>query len=135
LENNQYKLDDIIHPLAAAPNVSILGCGKIPEDPAELMTSDKLIRMFEELSQRFDYVIVDTAPIGLVSDSFILSELADVTIFMLRYNYSTKAQVKTIEDIRKHKKFKMPLIVLNDAQLEMTYGYGATYGKKYYQGS
>jgi tyrosine-protein kinase Etk/Wzc len=135
LEGDQYKLDDIIHPLAITSNVSVLGCGKIPENPAELMTSEKLVHMLEDLSQRFDHVIIDTAPIGLVSDSFILSELADVTIFMLRYNYSTKAQVKTIEDIRKHKKFKMPLIVLNDAQLEMTYGYGATYGKKYYQGS
>jgi hypothetical protein len=54
---------------------------------------------------------------------------------MVRYNYSTKAQVKTIEDIRKHKKFKMPLIVLNDAKLDMTYGYSATYGKNYYQKS
>ena len=135
LESNRYSLDDIIRPLPITSNVSVLGCGKIPENPAELMTSDKLVRMVEELSQKFDYVIIDTAPIGLVSDSFILSELADVTIFMLRYNYSTKAQVKTIEDIRKHKKFKLPLIVLNDAQLEMTYGYGATYGKKYYQGS
>ncbi len=132
LEDDQFKLDDIIQPLSITPNVSLLGCGKIPENPAELMTGERLIQMFEELSERFDYVIVDTAPIGLVSDSFILSELADVTIFMLRYNYSTKAQVKTIEDIRKHKKFKMPLIVLNDSELEMTYGYGATYGSKYY---
>ncbi len=134
LENDQYNLDDIIHPLGIDQNVSLIGCGKIPDNPAELMTSGKLVQMLETLAERFDYVIIDTAPIGLVSDSFILSELADATIFMLRYNYSTKAQVKTIEDIRKHSKFKLPLIVMNDAQLEMIYGYGATYGKKYYQG-
>ncbi|WP_241265276.1 GumC family protein [Algoriphagus aestuariicola] len=133
LEDEQYQLDDIIHPLAMAQNVSVLGCGKIPENPAELMSGERLIRLLKELSQRFDYVIIDTAPIGLVSDSFILNEFVDVTIFMLRYNYSTKAQVKTVEDIRKHKKFKMPLIVLNDADGEMIYGYGGTYGKKYYQ--
>jgi tyrosine-protein kinase Etk/Wzc len=133
LENRKYKLDDIIHPLALSENVSVLGCGKIPENPAELMMGNRLQQLIEELSDRFDYVIIDTAPIGLVSDSFILSEIADTTVFMLRYNYSTKAQVKTIEDIRKHKKFKMPLIVLNDAKLEMTYGYSATYGKNYYQ--
>lgn len=133
LKNDLHKLDDIIHPLALSENVSILGCGKIPENPAELMMSDKFHQLIEELSGRFDHIIIDTAPVGLVSDSFILSELADVTIFMVRYNYSTKAQVKTIEDIRKHKKFKMPLIVLNDAKLEMTYGYSATYGKNYYQ--
>lgn len=133
LKNDGHKLEDIIYPLALSENVSIIGCGKIPDNPAELMMSDKLHQLMEELSSRYDYIIVDTAPIGLVSDSFILSEIADITIFMLRYNYSTKAQVKTIEDIRKHKKFKMPLIVLNDAKLEMTYGYSATYGKNYYQ--
>jgi capsular exopolysaccharide synthesis family protein len=133
LENDKYELDAIIHPLTLSKNISTIGCGKIPENPAELMMGDKLHQLIEELSGRFDHIIIDTAPIGLVSDSFILSEIADVTIFMLRYNYSTKAQVRTIEDIRKHKKFKFPLIVLNDAELEMTYGYSATYGKNYYQ--
>jgi capsular exopolysaccharide synthesis family protein len=135
LGSDKYILDDLIHPVSSTGNLSVIGCGNIPENPAELMMGEKLIQLLEELSNRFDHVIIDTAPIGLVSDSFILSELADVTIFMVRYNYSTKAQVKTIEDIRKHKKFKMPLIVLNDAKLDMTYGYSATYGKNYYQKS
>jgi capsular exopolysaccharide synthesis family protein len=135
LGSDKYILDDLIHPVSSTGNLSVIGCGNIPENPAELMMGEKLIQLLEELSNRFDHVIIDTAPIGLVSDSFILSELADVTIFMVRYNYSTKAQVKTIEDIRKHKKFKMPLVVLNDAKLEMTYGYSATYGKNYYQKS
>jgi capsular exopolysaccharide synthesis family protein len=135
LGSDKYILDDLIHPVSSTGNLSVIGCGNIPENPAELMMGEKLIQLLEELSNRFDHVIIDTAPIGLVSDSFILSELADVTIFMVRYNYSTKAQVKTIEDIRKHKKFKMPLIVLNDAKLDMTYGYSDTYGKNYYQKS
>ncbi len=133
LGSDKYELDDIILPVPLTENLSAIGCGNIPENPAELMMGGKLIQLIDELSNRFDYVLIDTAPIGLVSDSFILSELADVTIFMVRYNYSTKAQVKTIEDIRKNKKFKFPLIVLNDANLEVTYGYGPTYGKNYYQ--
>lgn len=133
LGSNKYSLDEIINPVASNENLSVIGCGKIPENPAELMMGVKLVQLIEELSNRYDYVLIDTAPVGLVSDSFILSELADVTIFMIRYNHSTKAQVKTIEDIRKNKKFKFPLIVLNDANLEVTYGYGSTYGKNYYQ--
>ncbi len=133
LGSNKYHLDDLIHPIPSYENLSVIGCGKIPDNPAELMMGVKLIQLIEELSNRYDYVLIDTAPVGLVSDSFILSELADVTIFMVRYNYSTKAQIKTIEDIRKNKKFKFPLIVLNDADLEVTYGYGSTYGKNYYQ--
>jgi capsular exopolysaccharide synthesis family protein len=135
LSSKELILNDLIQQVTSTENLSVIGCGTVPENPAELMMGDKLIQLLEELSNRFDYVIIDTAPIGLVSDSFILSDLADVTIFMVRYNYSTKAQVKTIEDIRKNKKFKMPMIVLNDAKLDMTYGYSATYGKNYYQKS
>jgi tyrosine-protein kinase Etk/Wzc len=136
LENDsRLSVDKILRVLPGNENVSIIGCGNIPENPAELMLSGRLVQLLEELSQRFDHIIIDTAPIGLVSDAYILAELADVTIFMLRLNYSTLAQVKNIESIRKENKFKMPLLVLNDSDLEASYGYGASYGKNYYQKS
>jgi len=135
LSSKELILNDLIQQVTSTENLSVIGCGTVPENPAELMMNERLIQLIEELASKFDYIIIDTAPIGLVSDSFILSDHADVTIFIVRYNYSTKSQVKTIEDIRKNKKFKMPLIVLNDASLDMTYGYSATYGKNYYQNS
>jgi len=135
LSSKELILNDLIQQVTSTENLSVIGCGTVPENPAELMMNERLIQLIEELASKFDYIIIDTAPIGLVSDSFILSDLADVTIFMVRYNYSTKTQVKTIEDIRKNKKFKMPLIVLNDAKLDVTYGYSATNGKNYYQKS
>ena len=114
-------------------NVKIIGCGIPPSNPAELMATGKLYNMIEQLKKRFDYLIIDTAPVGLVSDAFVLADYVDLTIFMLRYNHSSKAQVKTIEDIRKNKKFKKIVVVINDAKLEMTYGYGSKYAKNYYQ--
>jgi len=135
LSSKELILNDLIQQVTSTENLSVIGCGTVPENPAELMMNERLIQLIEELASKFDYIIIDTAPIGLVSDSFILSDLADVTIFMVRYNYSTKTQVKTIEDIRKNKKFKMPLIVLNDEKLDVTYGYSATNGKNYYQKS
>jgi tyrosine-protein kinase Etk/Wzc len=132
LEGNKVRFNDIIIPLKEAENVSVLGCGKIPENPAELMIGDKLHEMIAQLSKKYDYVIIDTAPIGLVSDSFMLSDLADITVFMVRCNYSSKAHVKTIEEIRKNKDFKLPVIVLNDSGSYLSYGYGAKYSVNYY---
>ncbi|WP_194774712.1 GumC family protein [Pararhodonellum marinum] len=131
--DGKYSLDDIIMDSPMSENVKIIGCGELPENPAELMMGEKLVEMIDSLKGKFDHIIIDTAPIGLVSDAFIMSNFADVTVCMVRYNHSTKAQVKTIEDVRKHKKFQHLMIVLNDAALEMTYGYGAKYGASYYQ--
>lgn len=132
LENEDHLLEEIIHPLEQMENVSVLGCGAPPNNPAELMISDKLHDMVNDLKKNFDYVIIDTAPVGLVSDAFVLAETADLTIFMVRLNHSTKSQIKTIEDIRSNKKFKKPMIVLNDAVMELTYGYGKKYAGGYY---
>ncbi|EOZ96363.1 Tyrosine-protein kinase Wzc [Indibacter alkaliphilus LW1] len=126
---------DIITHWEGQENVSIISCGEIPENPAELMLGERIIKLLSELKNNFDHVIIDSAPVGLVSDAFTLSDFADVTIYMVRYNFSTKAQLNTIEDIRKTKRFKNPMIVLNGAKLEMTYGYGEAYGKSYYQKS
>ena len=126
------KTENIANKIQNSPNVTFFGSGQTPSNPAELMAGEKLHALIEELKKSHDYVIIDTAPVGLVSDAFAFEDIADITIFMLRYNHSTKAQAKTIEDIRKNKKFKNTLIVINDAKLELTYGYGASYAKDYY---
>jgi tyrosine-protein kinase Etk/Wzc len=132
-QDSKISLGDIIQKKTGFENVSIISCGKIPENPSELMMSERLSDLILYLKSNFDHIIIDSAPVGLVSDAFILSEMVDVSVFMVRYNYTTKAQLKTLEDIRKNKKFKNPMIVLNDAKIEMTYGYGTAYGKNYYQ--
>jgi capsular exopolysaccharide synthesis family protein len=133
LNSPNIEIKSIIQPLVSVENVDIIGCGKIPENPAELMMDEKLTVLISELSKSYDHIIIDSPPIGLVSDSFIFAEFADVTIMMLRYNYSGNLQLKTIEDIRRNKKFNQPLLVLNDAKPEMIYGYGAKNSTKYYQ--
>lgn len=131
-QKNPIELDDVIHDMPDMENVSIISSGNVPENPSELMLAGKLEVIIDELKKRFDYIIIDTAPVGLVSDAFALSNIADAIIFIVRYNHSTIAQVKTIEDIRKKKVFKNPMIVLNDAKMDLTYGYGAK-SNKYYQ--
>jgi len=114
-------------------NVTLIGAGNLPEDPSELLSSTALHKVIETLRNQFDYIIIDTAPVGLVSDAFMLSELIDISIFMVRYNYTTKTQVQTIEDIKQNNRFNNPLIVLNDAETELTYGYGPKYAAGYYK--
>ena len=133
LNENNSDIDSIIHKDHKIENVDIIGCGTPPEDPAELLGNENLFRIINQLRQKYDYVILDTAPIGLVSDSFMLAEMSDISIFMVRCNYSTKAQVRTIEDIRKNRRFNNPMIVLNDAEMEITYGYGPKYAAGYYK--
>jgi capsular exopolysaccharide synthesis family protein len=133
LNSPNMQIKEIIIPIPSADNVDIIGCGKIPENPAELMMGDNLIKLFTELNKTYDHIIIDSPPIGLVADSFIFANFADVTIMVLRYNYSGKLQVKTLEDVRKNKKFKQPLLVLNDAKPQMIYGYDAKNAAKYYQ--
>lgn len=94
--------------------------------------SENLAHLINELKVSFDYVIIDTAPIGKVADAFSLSSLIDSTIYVVRYNYTEKVQLDLIEDIYKNRKLAHPMIVLNDAKEETAhaYGYGYNYGYK-----
>ena len=93
----------------------------------------KIIEITDLLqSANFDYIIIDTAPVGRVSDAFSLSSLIDSTIYLVRYNYTQKAHLDLIEDIYHNKKLMHPMIVLNDIKEDAThaYGYGYSYGYK-----
>lgn len=130
-KNRDYK--PTLNQYSKLENVDIIGSGTLPEDPSELLGSDTLYAIIEKLKSEYDLIIIDTAPVGLVSDAFMISALADISIFIVRCNYTLKTQVQTIEDIRKNKRFRNPYIVLNDSEMEMTYGYGAKYAAGYYK--
>ncbi|WP_207425870.1 polysaccharide biosynthesis tyrosine autokinase [Pedobacter sp. SYSU D00535] len=124
-------LNELIHPSGLSPNLYAIGCGTLPEDPAELLLNPKLRLMFERLRQQFDYVIVDTSPVGQVADAFSLAPFTDASIYLVRYNFTNKMQLHILEDIYENKKLKKPLVVFNDARRNKnayTYGYGSEYG-------
>jgi Mrp family chromosome partitioning ATPase len=132
LENKELELDEIISPSAATPNLSVIGCGSLPDDPTELFSSDRMEGLFEDLRKKFDYVILDTSPVGLVADVFNIAPYADASIYLLRYNFSDRMQIAVLDDICENKKLKNLMIVFNDAKKEnmRSYGYGNT-TKKY----
>jgi len=119
-------IDDIILPIESMNNLYVIGCGPIPPNPAELILDSKLEDLFREVKERFDVVVVDTAPVGLVSDAIELGKYADASIYIIRHNYTFKKQVQLIEELYSGKKLPHLSIAINDVQAKM--GYGKYYG-------
>jgi tyrosine-protein kinase Etk/Wzc len=126
--SKEVTIDDIVRPVKAVPGLYMIGTGPLPPNPAEFAMSPKLGQLIHELKENFDQIIIDTAPIGQVSDAFLLAPYIDNVLYIVRYNITLKSQLGIINDIYKEKKLKNPLIVLNDAKKENGYGYGYGYG-------
>lgn len=111
------------------PNLYILSGGAIPPNPTELVARDSLVQAVDRLKKEFDYVILDTAPIGMVTDTQLISRVADMSIYVCRAGYTPKAGYLFINELRDHKKLPNLCTIINDVNIKTgKYGYG-TYGK------
>lgn len=124
LTSDQISIDQIISPMPDATNLDVITAGPVPPNPAELLISHKVDELFETLRQRYDYIIVDTAPIGLVSDTFTLDRLADAAIYICRANYTKLSELSLVNDIYEQKRLKKLSLVINGTAAKKTYGYG-----------
>ena len=114
-------------------NLDLLLAGPVPPNPAELLARENLATIFDYLREDYDYVILDTAPIGLVTDTFQIGKYADVSVMICRADYTPKANISMINNIHKEQKMKNMCIVLNGVDMSKKkyryyYGYGR-YGK------
>jgi len=119
-------MDEIIMPVPNVENLSVISCGPVPPNPAEMLLDPKLKQLFEEVKRRFDVVIVDTAPVGLVSDAMVIGRHADCTLYILRQGYTYKSQVRLIDELYTQKKLPRLSVLLND--MKGGVGYGSYYG-------
>jgi tyrosine-protein kinase Etk/Wzc len=117
------KLEDLAVPVPGYDNLFVLPCGPIPPNPAELLLDPKLDELFAYLKQHFDTVVIDTAPVGMVSDAMSLSRFADCTLYMVRQGHTYKKQVLLIDEFHSEKKLPKVSIVLNDVKAQTRYGY------------
>jgi tyrosine-protein kinase Etk/Wzc len=131
LISERMDLNNIIQAVPGIPNLSIIGSGPTPPNPSELMALPRVETLINELKARFDYIIIDTAPLGQVADAFTLEKYIDSTIYLVRYKYTYKEQLKIIDDIYKNRKLKYPMVVFNNASRHNGYGYGYGYGNGY----
>ncbi len=131
LISDSIQIEDLIQFAPEMPELAIIGSGPIPPNPAELMLLPKIGVLIDELKSAFDYIILDSSPIGQVADSLALAPYIDSSLYIVRYNYTHKKQLQIIDDLYKSRKLKHPMIVLNDAKKNNSYGYSYGYGYGY----
>lgn len=118
------NLDDVIQKNPNGLAFDVITSGPIPPNPAELLLSQRVDDMFAELRKRYDYIVVDTAPVGLVSDTLTLSRIGDATIYVCRANYTTKTDIQYANSIYEEGRLKKMSIILNNTIVRKGYGYG-----------
>lgn len=117
-------------PLAGLPDLDIVVAGPIPPNPAELLASRRVDSLFELLRADYDYIIVDSAPVGMVSDTFSLNRISDATVFVCRVNYTSNHEIKELDKLAEQGKLKKLSLVVNGTKTHKSYGYGAKDGHK-----
>ncbi len=122
---------DIIVPSGLDDNLFILPSGPIPPNPAELIMLQQTENMFEKLRNEFDYVIIDTSPIGLVTDAQLLYKYADLALYIVRQGYTNKAQLNIPNDLFISSKMPNLGIVVNDVIANRGFAYGYGYEENY----
>lgn len=126
------NLFDMIQHSDISPNLDILPGGPVPPNPTELVARDVLVQAIDQLKSRYDYVILDTAPIGMVTDTAIIGRVADMCVYVCRADVTPKAGYEYINVLKNEHKFPKLATVINGIDMSKrknSYGYG--YGKKY----
>lgn len=123
-------IDDVDSLINHHSNCDIIVAGPVPPNPSELLLSDRTELLIKELKQRYDFVIIDSAPIGLVSDSFSLTKFSDVTLYVSRANYTKKSFIKYLNSVVERGQLKNVAVVVNDTNPKLSHGYGYGYGSK-----
>ncbi|WP_048826159.1 GumC family protein [Hymenobacter sp. DG25B] len=110
------------------PTLDFISAGPTPPNPSELILSPKFDELLANLHQQYDVIMIDTPPVGLVTDGILIMRKADLPIYIVRANYSKKAFLKNINKLIRTNGFTRLATILNDAQASGMYGYGYGYG-------
>lgn len=135
---NSIELDEAIEQVPNVENLHVIPSGAIPPNPAELLASKRMSQLFEELTTKYDYLIVDGAPIGLVSDFLVYSNYLDASIYIMRQGYTKRIVLSQLKERIETKKMDNTYVVFNDVTTDYTYGnygyggYNYGYGYGYY---
>ena len=135
LANPETDLVSLVQPSDINKNLYILLGGTVPPNPTELLARDGLDKAIAILKKNFDYVILDTAPIGMVTDTLLIGRVADLSVYVCRADYTHKAEYTLINELLHEKKLLNLCTVINGVDLKKRkygyyYGYGK-YGKHY----
>lgn len=130
LNDENVKLEEIVHPSSFNKNLDVIYSGSIPPNPTDLLSNGKYEVLIETLKEKYDYIILDTAPLMLVTDSFLISEVADITLYVTRSKYTEKSLIDFANKVMDAGKIKNAAFILNDVDKDY-FGYGNKYGYGY----
>lgn len=128
------EMDKLIRPSGLHKNFDIIPAGPIPPNPNELLTRPELGELISLLKEQYDYIILDTAPVGAVSDTFSLNRFADISLYIVRAEYTHKQNIAEAEEIYSSGKLNQMYFILNASNIKKAsyrYGYGKKYGYGY----
>ena len=126
--------DIIIHNLEKDSNLDIIVSGIVPQNPAELLSNGRFELLLSEVAKSYDYVIVDTAPNVVVTDTCLILESADIVLYVTRSDFTEKRLLKYISDYKKLNEIKNMGLILNNIEQNNRYGYGYKYNYGYNYG-
>ncbi len=130
LYSDETKADEIIYKSPFNQYCDVIYSGSIPPNPAELLANGRYEQLVSELASRYDYIIFDTAPLMLVTDTLLFADMADATLYVTRSGYSDKALISFANKLVSGDKIKNTAFILNDVKREY-FGYGNKYGYGY----
>lgn len=130
LQSERVTIESLLQPVPQVDGLFVVGAGQQVTNPAELMMSSKMAYLLHELREAFDYIIIDTAPVGKVADAFTLRNYVNQTIYVVRSRFTLKKQLDIVDSILKSGKLPNPVIVLNDMPIDTKHGYGYGYGEE-----
>jgi len=120
------SIEELVKPINGTPNLYVIAAGEVTTNPSELLLHERVGRLIAELRESFDYIILDTSPVGQVADAFSLVPYTDSSIYLIRHNYTLKNHLQILNEMSE--RLKNPMIVLNDAEINNYNGYGYGYG-------
>jgi tyrosine-protein kinase Etk/Wzc len=125
--NEELEASDIIKPLEISENMFLISSGPLPPNPGELLMNERVAALIEQLRLQFDYIIMDSPPIGVISDTEALFGYANMVLYLVRQKVTMKAQLSIVDDLYQSGKMKNIGIIVNDV-MSKDYGYGYGYG-------
>ncbi|UCA61911.1 polysaccharide biosynthesis tyrosine autokinase [Chryseobacterium rhizoplanae] len=131
LYNDKLSWKEIVHVSTFNPYLDVIYSGSIPPNPTELLTNGRYQNLIEELKDKYDYIILDTAPLMLVTDTFLIADMADVTLYVTRSQYTENALIDFANKSISSQKIKNVGFILNDVDKDY-FGYGNKYGYGYH---
>ena len=126
----QKTVDEIINH-THIPHLDVILSGPVPPNPAEMIMSEGMGELIQELKQKYDYIILDTPPVGLVSDALELAQYCDVTLYIVRQNFTKKEMISLLNNRVKRGELNNTSIILNGLENKAKYGTGYGYGYGY----